>query len=243
MKQTLRILAISAILLLLWQSLVSIWSLPDYILPAPIKVFQTLGDQAQVIASQTWPTVLETVLGLCLGIVLGCITASLLACFPPLGFWFLPILIISQAIPTFAIAPLFVIWLGYGLASKIAITVMMIFFPVTSAFYDGLRSAKSEWQDLAQTLNATKWRNFFTVQIPAAMPSLATGIRLAAVIAPIGAIVGEWVGSSAGLGYIMLNANARMQIDMMFAALFVIVLLALVLYFSIDRILKKLIWW
>lgn len=243
MKFLIRNVIVAVSILLSWQAIVSIWQLPDYILPSPIQVIQTLHTQSGLIFSQAMTTVLETLLGLILGIFFGCLAGILLAFFPPFSFWFLPVIVISQAIPTFAIAPLFVIWLGYGLASKIAITVLMIFFPVASSFFDGLRIAKTDWLDLAQSLDANKWRSFICIQVPAALPSLATGIRLAAVTAPIGAIVGEWVGSSAGLGYLMLNANARMQIDMMFASLLVIVMMALVLYFSVDKLLKKLIWW
>lgn len=230
-------------LLLLWQAIVSFWQLPDYILPAPRQVFVTLYEQHHVLAVQALPTLYATILGFILGILFGCFAACMLAFFRPLKLWFLPLLIISQAIPTFAIAPLLVIWLGYGLTSKIATTILMIFFPITSAFYDGLQQTHAGWLDLAKTMNAKKWRIFCYIRIPAALPALASGLRIAAVIAPIGAIVGEWVGASQGLGYLMLNANARMQIDMMFAALLVIILLALSLYFSVDKLLRTYIWW
>jgi len=243
MKMFFRSLFVLLLILLTWQVLVVAYQLPSYILPTPGEVLHTLYQQLNIILWQALPTLEETLIGFSLGIILGCFASILLILFPPFSFWFLPILIISQAVPTFAIAPLFVIWLGYGLASKIAITVLMIFFPVTSAFYDGLRTVKQEWLDLGTSLNANKWRTMRNIQIPAALPALATGIRLAAVVAPIGAIVGEWVGSSAGLGYLMLNANARMQIDMMFAALVIILLLALVLYFTVDTLLKRFIWW
>jgi putative hydroxymethylpyrimidine transport system permease protein len=189
------------------------------------------------------PTLTETLLGFLLGILTGCFAGMILAFFRPAAMWFLPLLIISQAVPTFAIAPLLVIWLGYGMTSKIVTAVLMIFFPVASAMYDGLRRTDTAWLDLAKTMNAGRWRIFFQIRIPAALPALASGIRIAAVSAPIGAVVGEWVGSSSGLGYLMLNANARLQIDMMFAALLVIIMLALGLYFSVDQALRKLIWW
>jgi len=239
----LRGLVISIGLLLCWQTSVTFSHLPNYILPSPSQVLLTLYQQSHLIAVQTLPTLLETLLGFLFGIVLGCLAGFMLAFSRPVAFWFLPILIISQAIPTFAIAPLLVIWLGYGLSSKIATTLLMIFFPVTSAFYDGLRRTPPAWLDLAKTMNGKKWPIFWHIQLPAALPTLASGIRIAAVIAPIGAIVGEWVGSSEGLGYLMLNANARLQIDMMFAALLVIIWLALSLYFSVDRLLRLLIWW
>jgi putative hydroxymethylpyrimidine transport system permease protein len=135
------------------------------------------------------------------------------------------------------------VWFGYGIASKIITAMMMLFFPVTSNFYDGLRQTKTIWLDLAKTMNSSSWQTLWQIKIPAALPSLASGLRIAATIAPIGAIVGEWVGASRGLGYLMLNANARMQIDLMFAALITVTLLTILLYFSVDKILKKTITW
>lgn len=243
MNLMIRTLIVGLGLTLLWQAAVMGWQLPDYILPSPSQVLLTLYRQSPVIVAHLWPTVTEIVLGFLLGILFGCLAGAVLAFFRPMALWFLPLLIISQAIPTFAIAPLLVIWLGYGLASKIATTILMVFFPIASAFYDGLRRTPLAWLDLAKTMNASKWRLFYRVHIPAALPDLAAGLRIAAVFAPIGAIVGEWVGASQGLGYLMLNANGRMQIDMMFAALIVIILLALMLYFSVDKFLRILIWW
>jgi putative hydroxymethylpyrimidine transport system permease protein len=243
MQWLIRNLIICAGLLGCWESIVFLFQLPPYILPSPLLVFQTLYQQYPVIAVHALPTLIETLLGFLLGILLGTIAGCVLAFFRPLTHWFLPILLISQAVPTFAIAPLVVIWLGYGMASKIAITVLMIFFPIMSACYDGLRRSTPGWLDLAKTMNAKKWRQFCFIQLPGALPTLASGIRIAAVAAPIGAIIGEWVGSSQGLGYLMLNANARLQIDMMFAALLVIIVMALALYFSVDKLLRKCIWW
>lgn len=243
MKAIFRTLIVIAILLALWQFIVNLWHLPDYILPAPSQVFRALYQQRSVIAYHAMFTLIETILGFSLGVFFGCLAGTSMAYFRLLALWFLPALIISQAIPTFAIAPLLVIWLGYGLTSKIVTAILMIFFPVASAFYDGLHKPHSQFADLAKVMHASKVRYFFYMRLPLALPSLASGIRIAAVIAPIGAIVGEWVGSSKGLGYLMLNANARLQIDVMFAALIVIIMLALFLYFMIDWLLKKLIWW
>lgn len=243
MKFILRIACIAAVLLLLWQGIVSFWALPDYILPSPPQVFRALLDARAVIAANFLPTLTETLLGFIFGILFGCCAGMLSALFRPVAFWFLPLLVISQAIPTFAIAPLIVIWLGYGLSSKIVTTVIMIFFPVASAFYDGLCRTDQTWLTMASSMNAGRWQTFRRIRLPAALPALASGIRIAAVMAPIGAIVGEWVGSSQGLGYLMLNANARLQIDMMFGALIVIIMLGLALYFSVDKLLRRLIWW
>lgn len=243
MKLLLRGLIVFIGILFLWQMTVVIFQLPPYILPTPWQVLQTWYANANLIGSETLITAYETILGYLLGVILGCLAALIMAFFRPFSLWMLPVLIISQAVPTFAIAPLLVMWFGYGVTAKIITTNIMIFFPITSAFYDGLRRTEPGWIDLAKTFNSKKWRFFWLIRIPAALPSLASGLRIAAVAAPIGAIVGEWVGASRGLGFLMLNANARMQIDLMFAGLFTLVIFSLLLYFSVHVLLQKLIHW
>ncbi len=121
--------------------------------------------------------------------------------------------------------------------------VLIIFFPVTAAFLDGLRRTEPGWVELARTMDARPAAILAQVRVPAALPALASGLRVAAAVAPIGAVVGEWVGSSAGLGYLMLHANARMQVDLMFAALLVLAAMALALWFAVDRGSRGLIRW
>lgn len=243
MKKTATFLFVVIGLILIWQAVILIFKLPDYILPTPAAVLHVGYARANLIASEALITITETLIGLILGVILGCIAALVMVFCRPLKLWLLPLLIISQAIPTFAIAPLLVIWFGYGMASKIATTIIMLFFPVTSAFYDGLRRTDQGWIDLANTMNAKKWRFFWYIRIPAALPSFASGLRVATAIAPIGAVVGEWVGASRGLGFLMLNANARMQIDLMFAGLFTLVIFSLGLYFIVDKTLRWAIPW
>lgn len=236
-------LAIIVGCLCLWQGLVTLDHLPDYLLPGPLQVFTTFYADRSLILQESLTTLAETLLGFFLGVSLGALVAISMRFCQPLARWLVPLSIVSQAIPTFAIAPLLVIWLGFGLASKIATSMLMIFFPVMSAFYDGLRRTPLAWLELAQTMQGKRWWIFWRIALPAALPQLATGIRIAAAIAPIGAIVGEWVGSSHGLGFLMLNANARMQIDLMFAALSVIIVMGLVLYITVDLCLRRFIWW
>ncbi|MFN7097874.1 MAG: ABC transporter permease [Gammaproteobacteria bacterium] len=221
-------------ILIVWQLLVSIQQLPPYLLPGPWLVVHTMLNNWQLLLAQTWPTALESVAGLLLATSIGMFSALVFIYFPPARHWLLPSLVISQALPTFAIAPLLVVWLGYGLASKIVTVMIILFFPVTTAFYDGLSRVDESWLDLAQTMQATRLTALRYIALPAALPALASGLRLAAVGAPLGAVIGEWVGASQGLGYLMLNANARMQVDMMFAALIWLVALALILFFAVD---------
>ncbi len=239
----LRGIIITLSFLLVWQLSVIIFQLPAYILPSPIQVFAALYTNVNLIAQESLSTILETLIGLFLGTLLGSSLALMMTFFRPLKSWLLPLLIVSQALPTFAIAPLLVIWFGYGIASKIVTIMLMLFFPVASAFFDGLRRTDSNWLDLANIMGASTWRTLWCIRIPAALPHFASGLRVATATAPIGAIIGEWVGASHGLGFLMLNANARMQIDLMFATLIVLVFLSLVLYFSIDKLLKYFIYW
>ncbi|NOI74214.1 ABC transporter permease [Vibrio coralliilyticus] len=239
----LRLTISAAIIVGIWQLVVVVFDMPSFILPTPLDVFERLISRFDVLMKHTLVTGQEIVLGLLLGLSMGLFFAIQMLLFKPLKRWLLPILIASQAIPVFAIAPVLMLWLGYGIASKVVMAAIIIFFPVTTCCYDGLRNTPTGYLDLAKTMGASKWQMLKHIQLPAALPTLASGIRVAVVIAPIGAVVGEWVGSSEGLGYLMLQANARMIIDEMFAALFILALLSVSLYFITDKLLKKLIPW
>ena len=230
-------------LLAVWQAVVWLSGAPPYILPAPWQVALALAEHWQRLAYNAGITLAEILLGLLFGGLLGVISALSLAAFRPARRWLLPLLVTSQAIPVFALAPILVLWLGYGMASKIAMATLIIYFPITAAFYDGLRRSEAGWLDLARTMGASRGAALLHIRIPAALPGLTSGLRVATAVAPIGAVVGEWVGASAGLGYLMDNANDRMQIDLMFAALFVLAVMAVGLYFLVDRLCKNMIPW
>lgn len=230
-------------LIILWQGLVWLYQFPPYILPSPWQVLLVWWQGWPILLQQSIPTLWETLASFILAALVGSMMALMLAYFIWARSWLFPWVLVSQALPTFALAPLLVVWLGYGVSSKIVTALIMMFFPITSAFYDGLRRTKPEWLDLAKTMNAKKSAVLWFICVPAALPNLASGLRVAAVLAPMGAVVGEWVGSSRGLGYLMLNANARMQIDWMFAALMAITIWTLLLYIVVDWALKKLITW
>ena len=238
-----RLIFIAVGLVLVWQTIVLLTHVPPYILPGPLNVAKAALTHAGPLFDHAMTTLFEIIAGLLIGTLLGTLSAlSMIASFS-LKRWLLPVLVISQAIPVFALAPLLVLWFGYGMSSKIAMAVLIIFFPVTAAFYDGLRSTEPEWLELAQVMNAKPLAVIRQIRIPSALPAFASGLRVATAVAPIGAVVGEWVGSSKGLGFYMLHANARMQIDTMFAALVVLGVLALAIYFSVDRIMIKIVYW
>jgi putative hydroxymethylpyrimidine transport system permease protein len=232
-----------AAILVAWHAVVLVSGLPHFILPSPLRVGAMLADRASLIATHAAYTLAEILLGLALGTLLGCTTALTLAAFRPARRWLLPLLVVSQAVPVFALAPILVLWFGYGMASKIVMATLVIYFPVTSAFYDGLRRTDPGWLDLARTMDGPRWRVLRHVRLPAALPAFASGLRVAAAVAPIGAVVGEWVGSSVGLGFLMLHANARMQTDLMFAALAVLAAMAVTLYVAVDFVLRRLLPW
>ncbi|HVI51759.1 MAG TPA: ABC transporter permease [Candidatus Sulfotelmatobacter sp.] len=236
-------LLVVPVLVLLWQ--LAAWAAggQSYILPDPALVAQAWVDRHDVILSHAGVTALEILLGLLLGAVLGVATALTMAAAPALRRWMLPVLVASQAVPVFALAPILVLWLGYGMASKIAMAVVVIYFPVTAAFLDGLRRTDPGWLDLARSMDAPRAALLLQIRLPAALPALASGLRVATAVAPIGAVIGEWVGSSAGLGYLMLQANARMQIPLMFAALLTLAVFSVGLYLAVDQALRRLLPW
>lgn len=238
-----RALISAAGLIALWQAFVTLTEVPPFLLPSPIRVAGALAARWDSIGFHALVTGTEILLGLLLGAILGSATALTLTAWRGGRRWLLPLLLVSQAIPVFAIAPLLTLWLGFGMASKVAMATLIIFFPVATAFYDGLRRTEPGLLDLARTMGASPAATLLRIRLPAALPALASGLRVAAAVAPIGAVVGEWVGASAGLGYLMLHANGRSQTDVMFAALFVLALMALALWFATDLLLRRAIPW
>ena len=241
--RVLRPAAICGGLLLVWQAIVWLAGTPHYILPGPARVAASWHAHAGAILGHAQTTLLEIGLGLALGTLLGVGSALVLAHVRPARLWLLPVLVASQAVPVFALAPILVLWLGYGIASKVAMATLIIYFPVAASFFDGLRRTEPGWLDLARAMGARPWRTLWRIRVPAALPALASGVRVATAVAPIGAVVGEWVGSSAGLGFLMLHANGRMQIDLMFAALFTLAAFAVALYFLVDHVLRRALYW
>lgn len=230
-------------LIAVWQAVVWLTGAKPWMLPAPAAMARAWVAHRDTILANAWLTAAEILMGLGAGTVLGCASALTMAYFRPARRWLMPVLVVSQAIPVFALAPILVLWLGYGLASKVVMATLIIYFPVTAAFHDGLRRTEPGWLDLARAMDARRWAILRHVRIPAALPALASGLRVATAVAPIGAVVGEWVGSSAGLGFMMLHANARMQVDVMFAALVTLAVLAVGLYFIMDTLLRRILPW
>jgi putative hydroxymethylpyrimidine transport system permease protein len=238
-----RPLATAAGLIMAWWALTRLTAVPPYMLPGPSAVASALWTQRVLLFRGALTTGGEVAAGLLIGVLSGGLFGLLVVLSPVLRRWLMPLLLISQAMPVFALAPLLVLWFGFGMASKIVMAVLVIFFPVTAALADGLRRTEQGLVDLAVTMNASPMAILWHVRLPAALPSFGSGLRIAAVVAPIGAIIGEWVGASAGLGYVMLNANARMETDVMFAALFILSAMTILLWVGVDLLLTRLLAW
>lgn len=222
--------------LALWQGVVWASGVPHFILPGPGRVGASLWANAALLWEHARFTALNLLTGLAAGMALGVVTALNLALSPGARLLLRPMLIFAQAVPVFALAPVLTLWLGYGAASKIVIVMLVVYFPVTSAFFDGLMRLPPPLADLARMMRATPLRRVFLLQLPHALPALASGVRLAVVYAPFAVIIGEWVGASRGLGYLMLMANGRGQTDLMFAALIVLAAQSLVLFAAVERL-------
>ena len=233
-KTILRAIATLAVALLAWQALVLATGLPPFILPGPWRVAQALAANPAMLAENARFTLLNLLVGLTAGVLLGVMTALNLAASDMARRLMRPMLVAAQAVPVFALAPIVTLWLGYGASSKIVMVMLVVHFPVASVLYDALVRLPPPLEDLLHGLRATPMRALLLVRLPHALPALGSGLRLAAVHAPFAVIVGEWVGSSRGLGHLMLMANGRGQTDLMFAALVLLAAMGAGLFALVD---------
>ena len=226
-----------------WWIGVQLFSPPTFILPAPESVAIALWENADNLAYHSFITFSEIIVGLIIGTILGVTTALLMNTTNFMEQTIRPMIIASQALPVFAIAPLLILWFGLGLGSKIAMATLIIYFPVASALCDGLARTNGGLIDLAKLHNANRWQILMYFRLPNALPSLASGLRVAVNVAPIGAIVGEWVGAAAGLGFIINQANARLQVSLVFASLVILIIMVVALRWITDYMLDKVLHW
>ena len=231
------------VLLLVWETACRGFAIPFFILPPPSMVLLRLATDGRLLLHDAALTALEILLGLGLGVASGCIFALLLIGSARARRWLQPLLLVSQAMPVFALAPILVVWLGYGIAPKVVMAAAMVQFPVALAFYHGMQHADEGLIDLARLHRASLFQEIRFFRAPAAAPALAAGLRGAAAVAPLAAIIGEWVGAAGGLGFVMVQANARMQSDLMFAAVALLALMGLVLWSVVDALLRRWLHW
>ena len=215
----------------LWELIVRAAHIPKYLLPAPSQIVISLRDDwSAILGPAMWVTLREVLIGFAISAVAGIGLAILLHLYGPLRRAVYPLLIGSQTVPVVVLAPVLVILLGYGIAPKLVIVALICFFPIVVNGLDGLRSVDDDYIRMMRTLDATRWAIFRRIEFPAALPSIFSGMRIAATFAAIGAVFGEWSGASAGLGYVMLEATPNLQTARIFAAIFILTLIALLLF-------------
>ena len=226
-----------AVLVVWWLVTAMKWVKP-FIIPSPGDTWAAFANNAAYLAQHTWVTTYETLVGFVIAVVVGLFVAVIMVYSRGLEQTLYPVILFAQVIPKIAIAPLFIVWLGFGMEPKILVAVLMAFFPVVISGLAGLRSVDPELLQLTSTMGASRWRTFTKVRLPAALPELLSGLKVAATLAVTGAVVGEFVGANEGLGYVILQANGNLDTAMLFAALIIMSLMG-VLLFAIIQIAEK----
>ncbi|MYF97592.1 ABC transporter permease [Candidatus Poribacteria bacterium] len=216
--------------LVIWEFGVHYFEIKHFILPPPSKIVVTLYEEYEQLLKHSWVTLQEMLLGFLLAVSFGVPLAILMFEFPTLEKAFYPYVIGSQTVPVFAIAPLLVTWFGFGIASKVMMAAIIVFFAIVLNTLDGLKSTDPDTVNLFRILRAKRWQILWKVRIPSALPFIFSGAKIGISISTIGAVIGEWVGSSAGLGHLMLYANSQLEVSLVFAAIFCLAFLGLSLF-------------
>jgi ABC-type nitrate/sulfonate/bicarbonate transport system permease component len=235
--------ALVAAILLAWEAYVRLAGVEPVVLPGPVRIAEALWTFRSDAVRHTLPTLLETVLGFALAVVLAILAAAAMDRVPAARRAVEPILVASQTIPVVALAPLFLLWFGFGLAPKVLVVILVTFFPIVVALLDGFRSTSLEAEDLLRSYGATDNQVFRKLRWPAALPSFFIGLRIAVVYAVIGAVFGEYVGAREGLGIWMQISQNTFRTDLVFAAILVTSILSLTLYAVVGLIRRLAIPW
>ncbi|OLF11476.1 ABC transporter permease [Actinophytocola xinjiangensis] len=235
-------IVLGALFVLWWIASENEW-MPHYLVPTPGQVWDTIAGDWSSLMYHSYVTLYETVIGFLLASVLGLATAVLIAYSRTMDKALYPIVLFAQVIPKIAIAPLLVVWFGNGLAPKIMLAVLIAFFPVVVSGVAGLRSTDPELLELSATMGASRWQTFRKIRFPNALPHLMAGEKVAVTLAVVGAVVGEFVGASEGLGYTLLLANGNLDSAMLFAALFLMSLIGILLFVVVEVLEALLIPW
>ena len=231
-------MAAVAALLLIWQGVSAAGLVPGYMLPSPVDVVRAFWAERALLWENAVITLQEAFIGLALGVALGFLFAVLMDAFDVLYRAFYPILVITQTVPTVAIAPLLVLWFGYEMAPKIILIVISTFFPVTVGLLDGFRSADRDAMGMLRSMGATRWQIFRYIKCPSALPQFFSGLRIAAAYSVVGAVISEWLGGFGGLGVYMTRVKKAFAFDKMFAVIFLISAISLALMALVDAVEK-----
>lgn len=230
---------VAAVLVLVWQLAVALFGIPDYVLPSPLAIVAQLVE-LPTLADNVLATAGLALLGFAIGAASGLLIAGLLHVAPLAKRGLYPLLVISQNVPTIVLAPLLVLWLGFGVLPKLLVISIYCFFPIAVAALDGLRSADQSRVGYLRMAGASRWQQFRVLDIPSALPSVFSGAKIAAAYAVTGAVIAEWMGSDSGLGHFLLLQKAAFRVDRMFVAIGAIVLIAVIL-FGIIALLERIV--
>ena len=243
LSQYLPAITMTVLLLVFWQAATMIWHIQEWLLPSPVQIGRAAVEARQLLGPHVWQTAKETLLGFAVALGAGTLLALAIDLSSTLRRAIYPLLVVSQTIPTIAIAPLLVIWLGYGIWPKIIVVGLVCFFPIVVSLADGLRSADPDLTALLQSMGATRRDVFFKVRWPGAMPAFFSGVKIAITYSVIGAIMGEWVGASRGLGIFMLRATNSFRTDWVFVAIGITALMSIVLFLLVTALERALLPW
>ena len=249
MRRWLLPLGLIALLLGLWElatstgAVVEALSLEDFLVPSTSEVGSSLWENRGLLADNAWVTLREILLGILCACLVGVGFAVLMHRWRLLRDATYPLIVASQTIPIVVISPILLVWFGYGMTPKVVVIALVCFFPIAVNALDGLRSVDPEAVKMMRSLDASRWQRFWRVEAPAALPSLFTGIKIAVVVAPIGAVFAEWVGSSSGLGHLIQSDTANYQVARQFAAVVVLSALALALIGLVALAERRVVTW
>lgn len=221
--------ALIVLLILIWQLVCSLGLVSDFLLPSPLRVAGAFVSEFPVLMGHSVTTLFEAFTGLFLALALGFVLALLMDTFDPLYRALYPILVLTQTIPSIAIAPLLVLWMGYAYAPKIALVVITCFFPLTIGFLDGFKSVDEDTLNLLRALGAGPAQRFYHVKLPMALPSFFAGLKIAVSYAVVGAVIAEWLGGTSGLGVYMTRVRKSYSYDKMFAVILLVSLISILL--------------
>ncbi|MEM7798951.1 MAG: ABC transporter permease [Chloroflexota bacterium] len=236
-------LTLILVLLLLWEIIVRWRAVPAWILPPPTAIGRALIENRAILWPHIGQTMLEVVLGLSVAIVTGIGTAALLQFSPRIREALYPLLVTSQTIPIIALAPLLIIWFGFGIIPKVIVVTLFCYFPIAINTIDGFNSASPVHIDLIAALGGTPLQIWTKVRLPAALPFFFSGLRIAATYSVVGAVVGEWVGASQGLGIYLLRSGSAFKTDQVFGGIFIISLLSILVFSIVFLVERRMIPW
>src|SRR5438105_5539491 len=230
-------------LVVLWDGAIRVFHIPPYQVPAPMDVVVTLWQEWPKLLAEAWPTMVATLWGFLLSAAFGIPVAMLIAGSRTVESYVYPLLVFSQSIPKIAIAPLFVVWFGFGMLPKVLSAFLLGFFPVVVSAVQGFKSVDPDMVDLARAMQGSRFQVFCAVNLPHALPAIFSGLKVSVTLAVVGAVVGEFVGSNSGIGYVMQRSIGTFDLPTMFAALVILALRGVVLFWIVDRIERLVIPW